>query len=210
VSQTATTNGTPLLEVQNVSRYFGSVIALKDISMSVHAGEVMCLLGDNGAGKSTLIKIFSGVYPPSEGRYLVEGNEVHFSSPREALAAGIATVYQDLAMIPLMSISRNFFLGSEPTTGWGPFPRFDVEAADRISRDELRKMGIRRPPSVSRKPGWCCVTSRRPGHAVSASSSSATMFITPTRSATGLRCSTGDARTALLPRARSVVKRWCG
>jgi simple sugar transport system ATP-binding protein len=135
MSQTATTNGTPLLEVEHVSRYFGSVIALKDISMSVHAGEVMCLLGDNGAGKSTLIKIFSGVYPPSEGRYLVEGNEVHFSSPREALAAGIATVYQDLAMIPLMSIS-------EPTSGWGPFRRFDVETADRISRDELHKMGI--------------------------------------------------------------------
>jgi simple sugar transport system ATP-binding protein len=103
---------------------------------------VMCLLGDNGAGKSTLIKILSGVYPPSEGRYLVEGNEVHFRSPRDALAAGIATVYQDLAMIPLMSISRNFFLGSEPTTGWGPFRRFNVEAADQISRDELHKMGI--------------------------------------------------------------------
>ena len=142
MSATATANGTPMLEVENVSRFFGSVIALKDISMSVHAGEVMCLLGDNGAGKSTLIKIFSGVYPPSEGRYLVEGKEVHFGSPRDALAAGIATVYQDLAMIPLMSISRNFFLGSEPTTGWGPFRRFDVEAADRISRDELRKMGI--------------------------------------------------------------------
>jgi simple sugar transport system ATP-binding protein len=142
MSEISTANGTPLLEVENVSRYFGSVIALKDITMSVHAGEVMCLLGDNGAGKSTLIKIFSGVYPPSEGRYLVEGKEVHFGSPREALAAGIATVYQDLAMIPLMSISRNFFLGSEPTTGWGPFRRFDVEAADRISRDELRKMGI--------------------------------------------------------------------
>ncbi len=89
-----------------------------------------------------MIKIFSGVHPPSEGRYLVEGKEVHFGSPRDALAAGIATVYQDLAMIPLMSISRNFFLGSEPTIGWGPFRRFDVEAADRISRDELRKMGI--------------------------------------------------------------------
>ncbi|MDF3042309.1 MAG: Monosaccharide-transporting ATPase [Thermomicrobiales bacterium] len=142
MSEIATANGTPLLEVENVSRYFGNVIALKDISMSVHAGEVMCLLGDNGAGKSTLIKIFAGVHPPSEGRYLVEGKEVHFGSPRDALAAGIATVYQDLAMIPLMSISRNFFLGSEPTTGWGPFRRFDVEAADRISRDELRKMGI--------------------------------------------------------------------
>ena len=137
------TNGAvPLLEVQSVSKSFGTVIALKDISMSVHAGEVMCLLGDNGAGKSTLIKVFSGVHRPDEGRYLVEGQEVHFSSPRDALNVGIATVYQDLAMIPLMSISRNFFLGSEPTRGWGPFQRFDVGRADRVTREELAKMGI--------------------------------------------------------------------
>ena len=110
--------------------------------MAVHAGEVMCLLGDNGAGKSTLIKIFSGVYPQDEGRFLVNGKEVRFSSPRDALGAGIATVYQDLAMIPLMSISRNFFLGSEPTTGWGPLRRFDLETADRVTREELAKMGI--------------------------------------------------------------------
>ena len=133
---------TPLLEVQNISKYFGSVIALKDISMSVNAGEVMCLLGDNGAGKSTLIKTLSGVHQPSEGRYLVEGQEVHFTSPRDALSAGIATVYQDLAMIPLMGISRNFFLGSEPTKGWGPFRRFDVKRADDITREALAKMGI--------------------------------------------------------------------
>lgn len=133
---------TPLLEVQNISKYFGSVIALKDISMSVNAGEVMCLLGDNGAGKSTLIKILSGVHQPSEGRYLVEGKEVHFTSPRDALNTGIATVYQDLAMIPLMGISRNFFLGSEPTKGWGPFRRFDVKRADDITREALAKMGI--------------------------------------------------------------------
>ena len=133
---------TPILEVRNVSRYFGSVIALKDVSMSVYPGEVMCLLGDNGAGKSTLIKILSGVHQPSEGEYLVEGTPVHFTSPRDALAAGIATVYQDLAMIPLMSVSRNFFLGSEPQVGWGPFRRFDFKTADRVTRDELSKMGI--------------------------------------------------------------------
>jgi simple sugar transport system ATP-binding protein len=132
----------PLLEVQNVSKYFGSVIALKDISMHVNAGEVMCLLGDNGAGKSTLIKIFAGVHQASEGRFLVEGREVRFASPRDALGAGIATVYQDLAMIPLLSVSRNFFLGAEPTTGRGPWRRFDVGRADRITRDELAKMGI--------------------------------------------------------------------
>ena len=137
-----TTQTTPLLEVQRVSKFFGSVIALYNISMTLHPGEVMCLLGDNGAGKSTLIKILSGVHQPSEGRYLIEGKEVHFTSPRDALAAGIATVYQDLAMIPLMGISRNFFLGSEPLAGWGPFRRFDVKYADRVTREELAKMGI--------------------------------------------------------------------
>jgi simple sugar transport system ATP-binding protein len=143
-TMTTTTNhdATPLLEVRNVSKFFGSVIALQDVSLSVYAGEVMCLLGDNGAGKSTLIKILSGVYRPSEGDYLVSGEPVHFNSPRDALDRGIATVYQDLAMIPLMSISRNFFLGSEPTSGWGPFKRFDIEYADRVARDELGKMGI--------------------------------------------------------------------
>jgi simple sugar transport system ATP-binding protein len=135
-------NQTPLLEVRNISKYFGSVIALHDVSMAVYAGEVMCLLGDNGAGKSTLIKILSGVYKPSEGMYLVEGQPVEFSSPRAALDRGIATVYQDLAMIPLMSIARNFFLGSEPTKGWGPFKSFDIDTASNVARDEMMKMGI--------------------------------------------------------------------
>ena len=134
--------GVPLLEVSHVSKYFGSVIALKDISMRVNSGQVMCLLGDNGAGKSTLIKILSGVHRPSEGDYMVEGKEARFTSPRDALNAGIATVFQDLAMIPLMGISRNFFLGSEPTRGWGPFKTFDVRRADRVTREELAKIGI--------------------------------------------------------------------
>ncbi len=132
----------PLIELRNISKYFGNVIALKEVSMSVHAGEVMCLLGDNGAGKSTLIKAISGVHKPSDGQICVEGEAVDFNSPRDALDRGIATVYQDLAMIPLMSIARNFFLGSEPTKGWGPFKRFDVAFADRVAREELYKMGI--------------------------------------------------------------------
>src|SRR6266705_2788490 len=139
---TTNTQPVPLIEVQAVSKYFGSVIALKDISMSVNSGEVMCLLGDNGAGKSTLIKILSGVYRPDEGHYLFEGKEVRFSSPRDALSAGIATVFQDLAMIPLMGLSRNFFLGSEPTIGWGPLRRFNLKYADQVTRAELAKMGI--------------------------------------------------------------------
>jgi simple sugar transport system ATP-binding protein len=143
-----TAPSTPLIEVQNVSKYFGQVIALQDISMSVGAGEVMCLLGDNGAGKSTLIKILAGVHQHNEGRMFVEGEEVRFVSPRDALDRGIATVYQDLAMIPLMGISRNFFLGREPTKGVGPFKRYDVALADRVTHEELRRMGIEiRDPS---------------------------------------------------------------
>jgi simple sugar transport system ATP-binding protein len=136
------TKSEPLIETRKLSKYFGSVIAIKDISMFVHPGTVTCLLGDNGAGKSTLIKTLSGVYEPSEGEYLCDGEEMHLKSPRDALARGIATVYQDLAMIPLLSIWRNFFLGSEPTRGWGPLRRFDVKRAKEITREELGKMGI--------------------------------------------------------------------
>ncbi len=132
----------PLIEVSRLSKFFGSVIALKDVSMAVEAGEVMCLLGDNGAGKSTLIKVLSGVHKPSEGEYRVEGRAVDFDSPRQALDMGIATVYQDLAMVPLMSVTRNFFLGREPVTGVPPFRRFDFAAADGIARQEMARIGI--------------------------------------------------------------------
>lgn len=132
----------PMIDVRNIAKYFGSVTALNGVSINVHAGEVMCLLGDNGAGKSTLIKTLSGVHKPSKGEYFVDGEQVDFDSPRDALERGIATVYQDLAMIPLMSIARNFFLGSEPVKRLGPFKRFDVGFADKVAREELKKMGI--------------------------------------------------------------------
>src|SRR5262249_50783668 len=90
-----------------------------------------------------LIKILSGVHKPSAGRYLFDGQEVYFASPRDALNLGIATVYQDLAMIPLMSIARNFFLGSEPMKGWGPFRSFDIRYAERVRREELARIGIK-------------------------------------------------------------------
>jgi simple sugar transport system ATP-binding protein len=135
-------NDAPLMEARDVSKYFGHVVALEDISMQIKAGEVTCLLGDNGAGKSTLIKIFSGVHQPDKGSITLDGEEVTFNSPRDAINRGIATVYQDLAMIPLMGISRNFFLGREPTKGVGPFEMFDVKKADRITREELGKIGI--------------------------------------------------------------------
>ncbi len=135
-------NGTPLLEVRHISKYFGSVIALRDISMEVHAGEVTCVLGDNGAGKSTLIKILSGVHPHDEGELLLDGRSLRFGGPRDARAAGISVVFQDLATVPLMSIWRNFFLGSEPTVGFGPARKLDIRFAKRVMRDEMGKMGI--------------------------------------------------------------------
>ena len=131
-----------LLEVRNVSKFFGNVIALKDISVGVGAGEVTCVLGDNGAGKSTFIKILSGVHQHDEGELLVDGEETHFHNPRDAKERGIATVFQDLATVPLMSIWRNFFLGSEPTKGAGPLKRIDVRFAQETMVSELRKMGI--------------------------------------------------------------------
>ena len=135
-----TTGGAPLIEARDLTKYFGSVVALHDVSLEVRAGEVLCLLGDNGAGKSTLIKILSGVHPPDSGEILVDGEPVVFGSPRDALQRGIATVYQDLAMIPLMSISRNFFLGAEPVTG--PLRTLDVREADSVTRASLKRMGI--------------------------------------------------------------------
>jgi simple sugar transport system ATP-binding protein len=131
-----------LLEFEQVCKYFGNVVALKDVSLQVNAGEVTCILGDNGAGKSTLIKILSGVHQPDEGMFRLDGAPVSFVSPREARHAGVATVYQDLAMVPLMSIWRNFFLGEEPTKGWGPARRFDIALAKRTAREQLRLMGI--------------------------------------------------------------------
>jgi simple sugar transport system ATP-binding protein len=131
-----------LIEAREISKFFGSVIALQGISMAVAGGEVMCLLGDNGAGKSTLIKVLSGVFRPDEGQLLLEGEDANFNSPRDALAKGIGTVYQDLATIPLLSVARNFFLGKEPVRSIGPLKVFDKGEADRVARAELHKIGI--------------------------------------------------------------------
>jgi simple sugar transport system ATP-binding protein len=131
-----------LLELANITKYYGNILALRDVSTYVNTGEVTCVLGDNGAGKSTFIKILSGAHQQTEGTILMNGEEVRFDSPRDALAKGIATVYQDLAMVPLMSLWRNFFLGSEPTKNLGPFRWIDKAAAKRIAKSEMAKMGI--------------------------------------------------------------------
>ncbi len=121
---------------------YGNIVALRDVSASVKAGSVTCVLGDNGAGKSTFIKILSGVHKHDDGDLLIDGEAVLLTSPRDALDRGIATVYQDLALVPLMSVWRNFFLGAEPTKGFGPFRRFDVDLARETTRRELAAMGI--------------------------------------------------------------------
>jgi simple sugar transport system ATP-binding protein len=133
----------PALRLRDVSKVFGGVVALHSASIDVHAGEVHCLLGDNGAGKSTLIKIMSGVHTPSRGTIEVAGVPQSFSSPRDAQAAGIATVHQDVGAIPLMSVAQNFFLGMEPTKGRGPFRRTDTVTAERVALEQLASMGIR-------------------------------------------------------------------
>jgi simple sugar transport system ATP-binding protein len=132
----------PIVELRNVSKSFGSVLALNDLNFDVEAGEVHCLLGDNGAGKSTLIKVLAGVHRVTSGEYLIDGAPTTIDSPRAALDLGIATVYQDLAMVPLMSITRNFFLGRELMKGRGLLSRFDVASADRIVVGELADIGI--------------------------------------------------------------------
>jgi simple sugar transport system ATP-binding protein len=132
-----------ILQLENVSKFFGTVIALQDVTLRLRRGEVHCLLGDNGAGKSTLIKTLAGVHQPSRGQYWVEGKEVRFASPREALDHGIATVYQDLALVPLMSVARNFFAGREPMRKlFGLIPVMDIDHAARVAEEKLADMGI--------------------------------------------------------------------
>lgn len=133
---------TPLMELVDIEKQFGSVIALAGVSFTLQAGECHCLLGDNGAGKSTFIKTMSGVHQPTRGKILVRGREVTFDSPRDAMEVGIATVYQDLAMIPLMSVMRNFWMGREPERRFGPFKVLDFDKANAITMAEMAKMGI--------------------------------------------------------------------
>ena len=133
---------TPLLEMRNIEKHFGSVIALGGVSFDLHPGEVHCLLGDNGAGKSTFIKTMSGVHQPTKGDIYMEGEKVVLRNAREGINRGIATVYQDLAMIPLMSITRNFFMGREPTRSVGPLKLIDFKQANRITQEEMKKIGI--------------------------------------------------------------------
>ncbi|MDA0720831.1 MAG: ATP-binding cassette domain-containing protein [Proteobacteria bacterium] len=132
----------PIIEMRNIEKHFGPVIALNGVSFDIRPGECHCLLGDNGAGKSTFIKTMAGVHKPTGGEILFGGQAMHFDSPRDAMEAGIATVYQDLAMIPLMSVTRNFWMGREPVRKVGPFEFLDFKTANDVTMSEMRKMGI--------------------------------------------------------------------
>jgi simple sugar transport system ATP-binding protein len=137
-------NEIPLIEARNIKKSFGrNMVALNDVNLSVYKGEVLCLLGDNGAGKSTMIKILSGVFKPDSGELFFEGKNLIFNTSRDAINLGIRTVYQDLAIFPLMSIAENFVVGSEPTKGWGIFRTLDIKKMNDIARTGLEKIGVK-------------------------------------------------------------------
>jgi simple sugar transport system ATP-binding protein len=134
----------PIVEFRNVSKHYSGVDAVVGLNLKLVPGEVTCLLGENGAGKSTVIKMLTGLEAPTDGTILVDGVATRFSTPREARAAGISTVYQEVGTLPLMSVGRNFVLGAEPLKRIGPFKVLDVAAANRIALEEMSKLGIAR------------------------------------------------------------------
>jgi simple sugar transport system ATP-binding protein len=129
------------LQLTNICKSFGSVRALKDVSITTEPGKIHCILGDNGAGKSTLVNIISGVLTADSGEYLVNGEKIIFSNPKQALNAGISTVYQNLAIIPMLSIYRNFYLGNEPVKN-NYFKFMDKDLAISTTKQELTKFGV--------------------------------------------------------------------
>lgn len=132
----------PLICVRGLVKHFGPFTALNGIDLDINKGEVHALLGDNGAGKSTLIRILSGLYRPDGGQISVEGKPIHFRNPIDAGKAGIGTVYQELALNPLMSVTRNFFMGRELIRGARPFGMLRMKQMDDITHDEMVKIGI--------------------------------------------------------------------
>ena len=130
----------PVLEVRRVTKRFPGVLALDGISFELRPGEVHALVGENGAGKSTLIKVITGVYHPDEGQILFKGEEVSFSEPRESQEAGISTIYQEINLIPLLSVAQNVFLGREPR---GRLGLIDRDRMNREAAEILERYGIR-------------------------------------------------------------------
>ncbi|MFI0846335.1 ATP-binding cassette domain-containing protein [Mesorhizobium sp. IMUNJ 23232] len=133
----------PVLEAVSISKGFGATTALVDVSLKAYSGRILALLGDNGAGKSTLIKILSGVFPPDRGEMRFKGEPVVFNNPADARERGIATVFQDLAVCELLSVTRNVVLGREPQKGFGPFKFLDLKRAEEMARSALHGLGVR-------------------------------------------------------------------
>ena len=134
---------TTLAKMVNIEKYFGAEQALKKVNIKIQSGEILGLLGDNGAGKSTLIKILAGVFPPDRGEIFFEGEQVYFSSPRDARTRGIETVHQALSLVDIMSISRNFFLGREPIKKIGPIHLLDRKKMNEECKKAVTKYGVR-------------------------------------------------------------------
>lgn len=133
---------TTTIALESVTKRFGATEVLRGVNLSLQGGEVLCLLGDNGAGKSTVIKLLSGVYTPTSGRVLIDGDEIAFATPRQAQTMGITTVHQEVDTFPLMTVTQNFFLGHEITKGRGIFSRVDVQKSDKIALEQARAMGL--------------------------------------------------------------------
>jgi simple sugar transport system ATP-binding protein len=133
----------PVIEAINISKAFGATIALVSVSLKAYAGRVLALLGDNGAGKSTLIKILSGVFPPDRGELRFRGERVAFTRPAEARERGIATVFQDLAVCELLSVTRNVVLGREPLKRLGYLRWLDLRQAEEMTRSAFYGLGMR-------------------------------------------------------------------
>jgi len=126
----------------NINKKFGAVQALIDVNIEIRHNEVLALLGDNGAGKSTLIKILAGVFSPDRGEIYFKGEKVSFASPKEARTMGIETVHQELSLVNVMSISRNFFLGREPTKKIGSIALLDKKKMDEECKRILAEIGV--------------------------------------------------------------------
>jgi len=143
----------PVLRIDHVAKHFGAIRALEDVAFDLHRGEVIGLVGDNGAGKSTLIKIISGVYPPSAGRVLLDGEETHFASPAEARDAGIETVYQDLGLVDNLDVTGNFFLGRELEYRgfWKPFGFLRNREMRDAARDAIAELKVEIPGKVTQR-----------------------------------------------------------
>jgi len=142
VTETAPVVTPPVLELRGVSVRYGNVAALSRLSVTFRAGEITCVLGENGSGKSTLVSVLSGLQRHEDGELLLDGVPMRFRSPRQARAAGIATVWQDLAVAPLLSVWRNVFLGAEPTRGTWPLRRLDVDRARVLTEQAMARVGV--------------------------------------------------------------------